>query len=186
MSMSGNDNPKTPRDNVSIWWYSGVIVSYRSHFHYSFLFIGSEVETRRFQAIWFTWIQRVQGPHRLSSFQELCHGGQRAGMRAGVEHALASCRRRVVAPPLEPLEQRATLHLERGLHSLPRGVRLVTWTMLAVINTPVSVYRFSQNLSLKISFNGSNLTVKHFTHHMGIYSGSICRNWCIECVLTAK
>ena len=36
MSMSGNDNPKSPGDSLSIWWYSGVIVSDRSHFLYRF------------------------------------------------------------------------------------------------------------------------------------------------------
>jgi hypothetical protein len=52
--------------------------------------------------------------------------------------------------------------------------------------SPVLVYRFSQNLSLQISLNGSNLTAKHFTHHMGIYSGSICRNWCIQFIPIAS
>jgi hypothetical protein len=29
-----------------------------------FHFIGSRVETRRFQALWVNWIQLIQGPHQ--------------------------------------------------------------------------------------------------------------------------
>jgi hypothetical protein len=45
--------------------------------------------------------------------------------------------------PKEQLEIMPVEYQQAGL-ALPG----VTWTILAVINTPVSVYRFSQNLSL--------------------------------------